>query len=127
MDQENNPNYSGAERRQYPRIKGDMAAYAFYPSGPFKEPAFIKDLSIGGACLFISEHLGVDAILYLKIYILGRDVAISAKSKVVWRSKADGPSTYYIGVQFLEVLPAEKEQLSQYIAQQLKDGAAVKE
>ena len=119
--------FPGMERRKYPRIKGDMVEYAFYPSGPFKEPAFIKDLSIGGICLYVSEALGLDTILYLRIYISGREIMISAKGKVIWRGKAEGTQNYYAGIQFQEMKREDKDQLSKYITALVKEGKIVEE
>lgn len=94
------------ERRAYPRLPVYHLAKYKLISQPKEEPPVttsIKDVSGGGICLRLDEHLPVSAVIQLYINFPRIPQTITALAKVVWIKQIGKSKRYEAGVQFLEI------------------------
>ncbi len=107
------------EKRKHPRIKGTVVEYSKTAEGPFHEPAFLKDVSIGGICLYVREPIKEGTLIYLKIHLLGNTEPISVKGKVVWHGRSHYLNYHDLGVQFVDMSQYDQQQMAEYVVAQL--------
>jgi len=124
-----NENYSGVERRQFPRLPASVVDYARIEvsiDGSTKEKtSFAKDVSVGGVCIFISEKVEIGDLLSLKIYLPEHKRSIDAVGRVAWVKKSPllNPKDehYDVGVQLVKIEESEREKLQEYTKKFHKD------
>ena len=109
------------EKRKHPRIKGTVVEYSRSAAGPYQEPAFLKDVSIGGICLYVREAIKEGTVLYLRIHLMGNTEPILVKGKVVWHGRSQYLSYHDLGIQFSDMGKADQQQLSEYVVSHLNE------
>lgn len=107
------------DKRKYPRVKGAFVEYALKDNGVFQGPAFIKDISIGGLCIFVTEVLQQDALVDMKIYLMGYEEPILAQGRVVWQGKIGYLNYHDMGVEFTKLEDEDHKRLEDYIMRHL--------
>jgi len=74
-----------------------------------------KDLSLSGTRILINEFIPKDNLLKIHINLI--DKVLDLKAKVVWCNKERGVSErYLIGVEFVEIGDADKEELFDFLS-----------
>ena len=114
MTENNSEDFS--DRRKFPRIRGALVEYALSQDGPYQQPAFIKDISIGGVCIYLREQLQKDINLYLKIHFENSMSPIEVKGKLAWQSKSSYIHYFDVGIQFFELSDEASQQISEYVS-----------
>ena len=104
-----------AERRRAPRVQGAVVEYSQQEDAVTKKKAFLKDISVLGVGLHVSERLEPKTILYLDIYMFGTKTPVKVKAKVVWRKQGEYLGYYEVGIEYVDVSEDEKARLSDYI------------
>jgi c-di-GMP-binding flagellar brake protein YcgR len=109
------------ERRYYVRIPAHLTvSYSVFPQGK-RSPAMTRDLSAGGLRLAVSEPLSVGTLLHLEL-TLPNVRAIPFQGEIRWSdqdrvSRTTGrQDSYEIGVRIVQILPADREALKQYVS-----------
>lgn len=120
MPENKKPESNVPERRKHPRIKGTVVEYAKSEAGPYHEPAFLKDLSFGGICLYVREAIKEGTYLYLRIHLLGNTAPICVKGKIVWHGRSRYLDYHDLGIQFSGMSKYDEQVLSQYVASHLE-------
>lgn len=112
--------YSGAERRRYPRLHASVVEY--YPIGRAEatEMSFTENIGAGGICIFVTENLDIDTLLFLKIYLPHKETPIEAKGKVVWTAKSsflgiERTKNFDVGVTFVEIGEDDRKDIAEYV------------
>ena len=82
--EEQNPPFN--EQRKHPRTSGALVEYYIEGMDAEKKKAFIKDISLDGICIYITEPMADNAIFCMDIYLFGDDTPIKAKGRIVWQS-----------------------------------------
>ncbi len=125
MNQENlNNNYSGPERRRYPRLKAALIEYSLLGDVSSKELSFTKNVSIGGVCILLPEEIPTNTLLSLNIYLPNCDKPIILKGKVVWIERSDyytpGRTYYNVGIEFIDIDEKTQSLINSYISNPLE-------
>lgn len=103
------------DQRQHQRISGSVIEYSYVQADPVRTIAFMKDLSLGGVCIYLNDELPAHTLLQLWIHHFGDETPIEAKGKVVWQRPSHFMNCFDTGIKFTELKHAEKEKLEDFI------------
>lgn len=111
--QDKNPR--SREQRQHRRISGSIIEYSYVQADPVRTVAFMKDLSLGGVCIYLNDQLAAKTPLRLWIHHFGDETPIEAAGEVVWQRPSNFMNCYDTGIKFTELKHAQKEKLDDFI------------
>jgi len=80
-----------------------------------------QDINAKGALFVSDEHLPLNALLELDLYLPPLKDFITIMAKVARVQKAKGDDRYFVGMQFTAMDPADKLRINSYIEKQAKD------
>ncbi len=107
------------ERRKYRRIETPFMARfrvkQFEGVGtplPFWEPVTIKNISAGGTYFYYKMTLGLDSLLYLKIYVPTCTSVINCVGKITRIDEPKANTMFRIAIEFKEIDEREKEKIN---------------
>lgn len=109
------------EKRKFPRVKGAFVEYAYKEKEAYQGPAFIKDISAGGLCIFVTELLQATTSIHMKIYLMGHDEPLLARGRIVWQGKLGYLNYHDVGIEFTEISGDNKKRLEEYIRHYLDE------
>ena len=101
-----------SERRRYPRFRGVILEYDVVRIIEGRneialKAAMIRDISLGGVSMFVSEELAYGERIILKLYSVHFSDPVIAVGTVVWCRRAELPHKdkdfYHIGIEFFEL------------------------
>lgn len=98
------PSYSGADRRQFPRVSCRIEAQVAIEKGSLRMPATVTDISLGGCYLEMLAPLPVDSLV--EVLLKPGDVSLQMSGKV--RSSQTGMG---MGIAFTGMRPEDFEKL----------------
>ena len=101
------------EKRRNPRISGAVVEYVIVGEDPEKKKAFVKDISLDGICIFISDVIKDGALVSMEIYLVDSEVPIRAKGKVVWQKPGEHLKLHAVGVEFTDIGEEDKRRISE--------------
>ena len=120
--------WTGDERRRFPRLKGATVEYFAIGKASPREMSFTEDISAVGIRILSSDELAIDTILLLKIYLPHCSGPVEAKGRVVWTRqsrflrKEGQPGTHFdLGVEFVEISDEDQRKVCQYTLDQTID------
>ena len=113
------PSKDFKDRRKHNRIKAAVVELALSQEGPFQQPAFIKDIGIGGVCLYFKEEFPRGTVFFLRVHLEDETTPLSAKGKVVWCGKSSYRGYYEVGIELSEVTNDVNQRLSNYVLARL--------
>jgi Tfp pilus assembly protein PilZ len=99
---------TGAERRNYARERTDLPVAI--RSGMVQIQAKITYLGFGGAFVNTSKTFLADSVVELEMDLPGQPVSFHGPARVVWVHKNRA-----MGLQFLDLPPAERLKLEQFL------------
>ena len=105
------------ERRHLPRLTFTDAVQfrrLLKPSVQFTG-SLARDLSAGGLRILNSSPLGHEERLVVLVSLPGVRQLIRAVARVVWSSERPFGSGYQAGLQFIEILPEDKESIAGFV------------
>lgn len=103
------------DQRKHHRISGSVIEYSYVQADPVRTIAFMKDLSLGGVCIYLNDELPVQTTLQLWIHHFGHETPIEAKGEVVWQRPSHFMNCFDTGIKFTELKHTEKEKLEDFI------------
>lgn len=77
--------------------------------------ATIRDISAGGVCLRIEEHLPESALIELKINFPHIATSIYVLAKIIWTRQRDKIRRYDVGMQFIEIEDVMRQAIDEQI------------
>jgi c-di-GMP-binding flagellar brake protein YcgR len=111
---------SGGERRAYPRISHRVELSG---NGMAGVRVVLRDLSRGGAALWVSKPLTTEMPLHLSFPALAKGAPLKLSAKVVVTYPARSGEPYQlIGVQFDKPSPEQQKALDTYLSDLLRSG-----
>ncbi len=111
--------FNGQERRIYRRIETPFMARfrvkQFEGVGTpllFWDPVTIKNISAGGTFFYYKKNLGLDSLLYLKIYVPICTSVINCVGEITRIEEPKADTMFLIAIKFTEIDKQEKEKLN---------------
>jgi len=104
------------EKRKKPRISGSVIEYSFADDVDNRITAFMKDVSMGGTCIYVHEDIQEGSELQLFLHLFGCEQPLETKGKVVWKKSSKFLHCFDIGIMFIEMDEENSNRLEQYIA-----------
>lgn len=108
-------NFDGEDRRRSPRIRGAIIEYSLDEDNPYKDPAFIKNISEVGVCIYQDKPVEKDTLVFLKIHLFGDSDPIETKGRVVRITKSKYLGYIELGVEFTDLSSSDSQKLSDFI------------
>jgi len=119
------------ERRREERLKGALVEYSFKEGDSSKVACFLRDISISGASIVVSEAMEINTILYLDIYLPHSNTPVVTKGKVTWREESSYLGVperkdikrkhYDLGIELIEIDEDNQKKLAEYLSHFTKD------
>jgi c-di-GMP-binding flagellar brake protein YcgR len=106
-------NYPWEDKRQSPRIKLQEPLRYQVRGSPVPNNVLSDNMSLGGMGFADDHFLAPDTKLELQIKILSR--VLNLFGKVAWSQPLPHSDKYHCGVEFMELVPEQKEYLSDFI------------
>lgn len=106
---------SGRERRKYPRVSGSVIEYSYVGVDQYRITAFVKDISVGGVCIYVHENIEANTPLQLYIHLFGSEKPMETNGRVVWKRNSQFLKCYDLGIQFEEISSTDRARLERYI------------
>lgn len=103
------------DQRQHHRISGSVIEYSYVQADPIRTVAFLKDLSLGGVCIYLHDQMPLQTSLRLWIHHFGHDTPVEATGEVVWQRPSHFMNCYDTGIKFTELKTAEEDKLADFI------------
>jgi len=113
--------FKGDDRRRAPRIKGAIVEYTFVKGEPYKDPAFIKDISAFGVCIYLEHREDIDKIVYLKIHLIGDSSPIIAEGKIVRVEKSKYLGFFELGIDLYSLDEDQRKRMENFIGEHLNE------
>jgi len=114
------------ERRRFVRLGARVdVAYTLLPSGTVQH-APASDLGSGGLCFVTEQPLPPGTQLQVAVTLPGREQPVNAIAEVAWNepqelvSQAGRRRSVVNGVRYVEIAPADQEDVVQFIAGRLR-------
>lgn len=118
------------ERRHFVRLDTRLETrYTLLPSGEARQ-ATTKDIGGGGVCLFADKVIPAGTRLQVAMHLPGRQQPINFIGEVVWSEayevigKEEHKRAVEVGVQFIEISPADREAVMQHVILNVKSPKA---
>ncbi|MCA9393763.1 MAG: PilZ domain-containing protein [Candidatus Omnitrophica bacterium] len=110
-------NYSdqNSDKRKHPRISGSIIEYSYLSTPSFQLTAFLKDLSMGGVCIYTHDEIPPVTNLSLLIHHFSDEAPIEARGEVIWQRPSKVAGCFDTGIRFIKLEPAEEEKLINFI------------
>lgn len=103
------------DKRKHPRISGSIIEYSYLSTPSFQLTAFLKDLSMGGVCIYTHDEIPPVTNLSLLIHHFSDEAPIEARGEVLWQRQSKILGCYDTGIRFINLEPAEEEKLIAFI------------
>jgi c-di-GMP-binding flagellar brake protein YcgR len=109
------------EKRAYPRLEVYLLSkyrlHSDSPGIPASEPriAAIKNISGGGVCLELSEHIPASTLIQLDINFPQLHQAIPCVAKVAWIRRFKKTKKFEAGIQFLRIDDVLRQAISERV------------
>ncbi len=113
----NKIDYSGEERRSYPRAQCDLALQYRNLNKNYSQAAgaLAKDISAGGMRFISSNFLPVFTLLRIELLIESDIRSISLTARVAWTEKLPYNENYLIGVEFLNIRNEDRVKINSFV------------
>lgn len=115
-------NYSGPERRIYPRTRLEIGIryklYGLKGSMQLFREGRVKDISEGGLLLETQEKLIVNDRLEFKLKLPVVSHFMLLRGSIVWVKEAEPNGWYNYGISISEIDPNDRKQIAKYVASQ---------
>ncbi|MBP9853794.1 MAG: PilZ domain-containing protein [Candidatus Omnitrophica bacterium] len=108
-------NQGKREQRKHRRISGSVIEYSYVQADPVRAVAFMKDLSLGGVCIYLHEEVSFKTLLWLWIHHFGHDQPIEAIGEVIWQKPSHFIHGFETGIKFTDLKLKEKDKLEDFI------------
>ena len=105
------------EKRNYPRIKSNIPLHYNIRGKPEANNTLTNNISLGGISFSNEQFIPPKTPLMLEIHLYSR--IVTAIGDVCWSNPYPHSDRYQLGIQFSELLPQEKNILSEYINRQV--------
>ena len=113
----------GEEKRRYVRIDKRFSVSFRKVKDFLSSGSRNKNISEGGICLPLYQYFPEGSLLEVEINSDDFKAPIKAKVRLVWIVKKADPSfPFEAGLEFLEIAPAEREELRNYIKNYAAEG-----
>ena len=110
------------EHRQYVRINRFLEIHYRILKSMMKTGSSSKDISAGGICFPVFQNMQPGTILELEIDSEEIGGHIKATGEIRWiRKKEDIHYPYEIGIAFININPADRDKLINYVKERSKD------
>jgi len=103
------------ERRQHTRIFGSVIEYSYVDLMDYCSTAFVKDISLGGICIYVHEDIPERTQLLLFVHLFENEMPVETKGEVVWKKNSNYFNCFDIGIKFIDISLRGKEELTKYI------------
>ncbi|MBZ0166461.1 MAG: PilZ domain-containing protein [Candidatus Omnitrophica bacterium] len=110
-----NPPNDYPDKRLYPRISGSIIEYSYLSTPSFQLTAFLKDLSMGGACIYAHDEIPPVTNLALLIHHFSDEAPIEARGQVIWQRPSKISGCFDTGIRFIKLEPEEQAKLTAFI------------
>lgn len=109
-------------RRKHVRINKSLEV-SFHKAKDFlRSGARNKDISESGICLPTAQYFPVGSILEVEISLVDFKAPVKVVARVMWVAKKDNSQfPFEVGLEFLEILPAQRDMLRDYIKHNLPE------
>lgn len=113
--------YSGSERREFPRLKVNINVdYTVVATDSPRHRYLSRNISGGGICVTVDEPLEIGVYLYLVMLLPDNKTPISSLGRVAWREKispldSGQKMSYDVGVEFIDIEKSEQERITRYV------------
>lgn len=109
-------------RRKHVRINKSLEV-SFRKARDFmRSGARNKNISESGVCLPTAQYFSVGSLLEVEISLIDFKAPVKAVARVMWIvKKDDGNFPFEVGLEFLEILPAQRDMLRDYIKHNLPE------
>ena len=107
------------DRRRFPRLPVSSSVQfrnVLKPDDSFIG-SLVKDLSVGGVGLAAYTFIPKETRLVLLLSLPGLLRPIRTVGRVAWMQQRRLAETYNVGVQFIEVIPDDRERIAEYVEQ----------
>lgn len=110
-------NYSGEERRSYPRAQYDLALQYRILNKNYSQATGVlaKDISAGGMKFVSSNFLPVFTLLRIELLLESDIHSISLTARVAWTEKLPYNENYLIGVEFLNIKNEDRVKINSFV------------
>ncbi|MCM8824080.1 MAG: PilZ domain-containing protein [Candidatus Omnitrophica bacterium] len=113
-------NYTGEERRLYPRLKAFLPVTYYTIDKIYKEEVTISlNISCGGVCIITNEDFYLGSNIYLRIDLLDGNYPIIIKGQTIWKKEIpvyfSNSVNYELGINILSIKNGDYNRLSNYI------------
>lgn len=111
------------EKRRYVRWRVKSPLRYKIQGSDLECEGLTKDISNGGAGIFISEELVLNSLLDLTLEIPDKFRPISTQGKIIWQKKLEIEDTFPFatGIQFSQLKDEDKEKIFLYVRENLSE------
>ena len=111
-------NYSGRERRRFPRESIVVVEYVPQGREEAKKFCFPRNISLGGLSIIVNEDLPLNTVLLLTLYLPKTNTPIEVKGIIRWKKDilhTPHKKHWIFGLEFTEIPEELQKKLSEEI------------
>lgn len=117
--------WESLDQRRFPRINIPCDIEIRDPKNAFHYSTVTQNIGAGGVCVILPKELPRSTLVYIKLYVPGRDVPVECSGKVCWRVESKimprQLSQFDTGLEFLDIQAHDREYVRDLVDNRIKE------